>query len=157
MLSAPDLERYCRERDLAARLLHLSVPTPTVQAAAEAVGCPPAQIVKSVLFLADGSPVVAVASGLARIDRRAVADHCQVSGKRVRLARPEEVEQYTAYPVGALPPFGHPEPLLTLLDFRVLQQDTVYAGGGAENALLEMDPRVIQAAVPTDVVDLIRS
>jgi prolyl-tRNA editing enzyme YbaK/EbsC (Cys-tRNA(Pro) deacylase) len=157
MLRAADLARFCREHALPARLVRLSVPTPTVQAAAQAVGCPPEQIVKSVLFLVDGSPVVAVASGLARINRRAVAEHCRVSGKRVRLATPAEVAQYTAYPVGALPPFGHPEPLLTLLDFRVLQQEIVYAGGGAEDTLLEMAPQVIQAAVPTDVVDLIQA
>lgn len=157
MLDAADLELFCRAHGLPARLVRLSVPTPTVQAAAEAVGCPTEQIVKSVLFMADGSPVVAVASGLARINRRAVAEHCQTSGKRVRLASPQEVEAIAGYPVGALPPFGHREPLLTLLDPRVLEQEKVYAGGGDENVLLEMDPQVIRKAVPTDVIDLTRA
>lgn len=157
MLDSADLQQFCREHALPARLVRLPVETPTVQAAASAVACPPEQIVKSVLFVVDGSPVVAVASGLARMDRRAVAEHCQTSGKRVRLASPQEVAEIAGYPVGALPPFGHLEPLLTLLDFRVLEQERVYAGGGGENVLLEMDPRVIQSAVPTDVIDLIRS
>lgn len=157
MLDAADLQQFCRERALPAQLVRLSTPTLTVQAAAEAVGCPPEQIVKTVLFMADGSPVVAVASGLARIDRRAVAEHCQTSSKRVRLASPQEVEHITGYPVGALPPFGHLESLLTLLDLRVLEQEQIYAGGGGENVLLQMAPQVIQSAVPTDVIDLLRS
>jgi prolyl-tRNA editing enzyme YbaK/EbsC (Cys-tRNA(Pro) deacylase) len=114
---------------IAGEILHLDVPTPTVETAAEAVGAHPDQIVKSVLFLIDGSPVLAVAYGIAHIERRGIADRYNVGRKRVKLADAETVLQFTGYPAGAVPPFGHPRPLRTLLDPGVLEYEQVYAGG----------------------------
>lgn len=155
--SAADLEQYCREHHLEAQVVRLEVPTPTVQAAADALGCPPEQIVKTVLFLVDSSPVVAITNGLQPIDRRVIADHYQVGKKRVRLAQAEEVARYTGYTAGALPPFGHLTALPTLLDQQVLAQAQVYAGGGSENALLRLAPAAIQQAVPATLLPLTAS
>lgn len=155
--SAADLEQYCRDHHLAAEVLRLQVPTPTVQAAAQAVGCPPEQIVKSVLFLVNGSPVVAITNGLQPINRRVIAEHFQVGKKRVRLAQAQEVAHHTGYAAGALPPFGHRAVLPTLLDHQVLAQAQVYAGGGSENALLLMAPEVIQQAVTAVLLPLTKS
>jgi prolyl-tRNA editing enzyme YbaK/EbsC (Cys-tRNA(Pro) deacylase) len=157
LLSAADLERYCREHQLAAQVVRLEVPTPTVQAAAQAVGCPVDQIVKSVLFLVNGSPVVAITNGLQPIDRRVIAEYYQVGKKRVRLAQSEEVARHTGYAAGALPPFGHRAALTTFLDQQVLVQMQVYAGGGSENALLRLAPGVIQQAVPVILLPLTSS
>ncbi|MEW6569051.1 MAG: YbaK/EbsC family protein [Chloroflexota bacterium] len=138
MLDTSDLARFLEAHRLEAEIVRLPVDTPTVEAAARAVGAVPGRIVKSLLFLVDGQPVVVIACGNQRIEARAVATHFGLGRKRVRLAGPQAVLDATGYPVGALPPFGHRQPLPTLIDRRVLEHDVVYAGGGSIDALLRV-------------------
>ena len=151
-LTPEDLENYLRTRGVEGEVLRLSVPTPTVAAAAEAVGAAPEHILKTVVFVAQGKPVLVIASGTARIDTRALARHLGVSRKHLRIARPEEVLAATGYPVGAVPPLGHRQPLPTFVDERVLAHEVVYAGGGAENALLRIATRTLLEAIQPQVV-----
>ncbi len=83
----------------------LDASTATVQAAALAVGCKDAQIAKSLVFVADGDPVVCIASGAHRVDMDRLADVLDVA--EVRQATPEEVRAATGFSVGGVPPFGH--------------------------------------------------
>lgn len=155
MLTPADLQTYLHTHAIAGEILHLTVPTPTVETAAQAVGAHPDQIVKSVLFLIDDQPVLAVAYGLAHIERRPIADRFQVGRKRVKLADAETVLRFTGYPAGAVPPFGHPQPLPTLLDPGVLQYEQVYAGGGAGNALVRVASREILRVTGAELVRLV--
>lgn len=138
-------------------IVHLSVPTLTVESAAQAVGCTPQCIVKSLLFLVDGQPVLAIACGLAPVSRAMLAGYYGVARKRVRLAPAEVVLQVSGYPVGTLPPFGHLQPLPTLIDPAVLKQPLLYAGGGAENALVRLAPQELLRATHAEVVPLVES
>jgi prolyl-tRNA editing enzyme YbaK/EbsC (Cys-tRNA(Pro) deacylase) len=153
-LTPADLLEFMKQNAVPGEILHLSVPTPTVEAAAQAVKTTPERIVKSILFLVDQSPVLAISCGLAHVDRRAIAHRYQVGRKRVKLAGPEPVQQVTGYDIGALPPFGHRAPLPTLLDQRVLEHPYVYAGGGAENALVRLNPQDILRVSGAIVIDL---
>ena len=153
-LNSRDLESYMQSSNIEAEILHLDAPTPTVEAAAQAVGCQPEQIVKSILFMVNGAPVLAVACGPRRVDARALARRFEVGRKRVKLAYPEQVIEVAGYEVGAMPPFGHREPLRTLLDPAVVSQTEVYAGGGEENALLRISPQAIQRAAQAELWDL---
>jgi prolyl-tRNA editing enzyme YbaK/EbsC (Cys-tRNA(Pro) deacylase) len=134
------------------------------------VGTTVDHIVKSVLFLASppgaaapgGIPpdvlaVLVVARGTQRVDYSRVANHLGLSRKRVKLAGPEAVQAITGYPVGAVPPFGHPQPLRTLVDRRVLDVAEVYAGGGSPDALLHITPQAILRATQAEVVDVVES
>jgi len=122
--------------------------------AAQAVGTLPECIAKSILFLVDEQPVLAVCGGTSYVDRRAIASLYNVGRKRVRLASPEVVLAASGYEVGAMPPFGHRQPLATLLDPGMLDHPLIYAGGGAENALLQIDPREILRATGARLVSL---
>ncbi len=153
-MDSSDLQRYISENQISAELIFLAEKTPTVAAAATAVGVEPAQIVKSVLFLADGRPLLVVTNGLTRIQRKRLADVLQVSRRQVKMADAEQVAAITGYFVGAVPPFGHPQPLPTLLDARVLEQEEVYGGGGAINALLRMTPATLREATAAEIVDI---
>jgi prolyl-tRNA editing enzyme YbaK/EbsC (Cys-tRNA(Pro) deacylase) len=153
-LTPSDLIEFMKQNAVPGEILHLSVPTPTVEAAAQAVKTRPERIVKSILFLVDQKPVLAILCGLAHVDRRAIAHRYQVGRKRVKLAEPEPVLQITGYDVGAMPPFGHRTPLPTLLDLRVLENPFVYAGGGAENALVRLNPHDILRVSGAQVMDL---
>jgi prolyl-tRNA editing enzyme YbaK/EbsC (Cys-tRNA(Pro) deacylase) len=154
MLTPNDLQAYLQANAIQGEIVILHVPTPTVEMAARAVGTRPEQIVKSILFVVEGRPVLVIANGLMRVDRRAIATYCKVSRKRVRLATAGQVVEFSGYDVGAMPPFGHCQSLLTLLDWRVLELSLVYAGGGAENALLRLAPGELLRATRAHVMDL---
>ncbi len=154
-LGALELATFIQVNHIQGEILHLSVPTPPVEAAAQAVHALPEQIVKSILFLVDDQPVLAIACGTANISRRAIADLYGVGKKRVKLASAEKVAEISGYEVGAMPPFGHRQPLNTLIDQSVLAMTESYAGGGAENALLSLNPQEIIRITNAKVMDLL--
>jgi len=154
-LGPTHLAGYMGANNLPGEILELDVPTPTVEAAAAAVGCEPDQIVKSLLFLVHDEPVLAITSGPDYIERRAIAAHYQVGRKKVKLADPQTVLEETGFGVGAMPPFGHTSPLPTLIDQRVLDKEQVYAGGGSDQTLLRIAPQIILAATQGAVLDLL--
>jgi prolyl-tRNA editing enzyme YbaK/EbsC (Cys-tRNA(Pro) deacylase) len=78
-----------------------------------------------------------------------------VGKKRVKLAAPEMVLEISGYEVGAMPPFGHRQQLATLIDRRVLDFTDAYAGGGAENALVHLNPQDILRVTGGKILDLL--
>lgn len=158
-MDSRDLQQFLDEQNIEAEIVFLQEKTPTVEAAAEAVGVQPAQIVKSVLFVVKDrenglQPQLVVSNGLSRISYKALADYLGVSRRRVRMARASEVEEMTGYMVGTVPPFGHSSPLPTLLDGTVLKQEEVYVGGGAINALMRLSVAELQRVLRAEVVGL---
>ena len=154
MLKPEDLQAYMDQNGVPGEILHLAVPTPTVEAAARAVNAQNDQIVKTLVFVIRDQALAAIACGTAPMDRRKIAAHFDVGRKRVKLATPEQVLEITGYPAGAVPPFGHKTALPTLLDPRVLENDEVYAGGGAENALVRLKSGDILLITTAEIVDL---
>lgn len=158
-MDAGDLQRYVDENRINAEIVFLEDETPTVEAAAQAVGVQPAQIVKSVLFVVKerengAKPQLVVTNGLSRVNYKALAGYLGVSRRRVRMARAVEVEELTGYAVGTVPPFGHASPLPTLLDETVSEQEEVFAGGGAINALMRLSVDELQRVIEAEVVGL---
>lgn len=158
-MDAADLARFIEQREIDADIIFLDDKTPTVEAAAEAVGVTPAQIVKSVLFVIKEDdeqfrPLLVVANGLSRIAYKKLADYLDVSRRRLRMARPAQVQKFTGYAVGTVPPFGHKEALPTLLEEGVMAQREIYAGGGAINALMRLTVAELQEVIGADVADL---
>lgn len=146
MLGTPDLDEFIRNHALRAEIIHLSVETPTVELAAAAVGTDPARIVKSLLFLIHSEPLLVIACGPENVDRRAIATHMNAGLKQVKLARPDAVLSITGYVVGALPPFGHREPIPTVVDRQVASLPVVFAGGGSTRALMRIEtPELLRA------------
>jgi prolyl-tRNA editing enzyme YbaK/EbsC (Cys-tRNA(Pro) deacylase) len=154
-LQPSDLEDFMQEKGIPGEILHLPVPTPTVGAAAEAVETDPENIIKSILFTINQAPVLAITSGPAHIERRAIAHHFNVGRKKVKLADPDTVLSETGYQIGGMPPFGHVTPLRTLIDQRVMEKEQVYAGGGSDRALLSVKPQTILSVTQAHVMDLV--
>ena len=144
--SPVDLQNYMDRNSITGEIVFLEVPTPTVAHAAEAVGTNPDQIMKSVLFIADGKPIFAMTCGQENVDPRMIATLLGIGRKRVKLADAEQVLELTGYPVGAVPPFGHLRPIRVLIDPGVLAHKEVYAGGGAQDALVRVSPHDILKA-----------
>ncbi len=150
-----DLMAWVEAHGVAARLVVPGVPTPTVPAAAAALGVRVDAILKSLVFLVQGEPRLVIAAGEDRVRYPALAALWGVSRRRVRLATPAEALALSGYAVGAMPPFGHRRPLPTVVDTRaVLPARTVYAGGGTRAALLEIrtdELLRVTAATPRDL------
>jgi prolyl-tRNA editing enzyme YbaK/EbsC (Cys-tRNA(Pro) deacylase) len=125
-----------RELGLEVEVRRLEASTATVQDAADAVGCGAARIAKSIVFIADGDPVLCIASGDHRVDTDRLADVLDVA--EVRQATPDEVRAATGYAVGGVPPFGHDLP--AVIDESLLTNGTVFAAGGDGHSLFEVDP-----------------
>jgi prolyl-tRNA editing enzyme YbaK/EbsC (Cys-tRNA(Pro) deacylase) len=121
----------------------LDQPTRTVSEAASAVGCSDAQIAKTLVFIADGDPVLVVASGAHRVDPEALCEIFDVA--EVRQATPDEVRVATGYPVGGVSPLGCGIPIA--FDEALLQFDKVFVAGGDGNTLFEVEPRTLADAI----------
>ena len=116
---------------------YMEASTATAQEAATALGCQQGQIAKSLVFVADGDPVVCVASGAHRVDVDLLAETLDVA--EIRQASPDEVRAATGYCVGGVPPFGHDLPVV--LDEDLLAHDRIWAAGGDGHSLFDVDPR----------------
>ncbi len=157
MRGPQDVRRFLEQHQIPGRVLEFPHPTRTVDEAARAVNVEPQRILKTLLFLAREEPFLVLAGGTTRVDYRVLARHLGLSRKKIRLARPEEVLAWTAYPVGAVPPIALPRAFPTLMDAALLVYEEVYAGGGAPNALLCISPRLLQELTQARVLSLARS
>jgi prolyl-tRNA editing enzyme YbaK/EbsC (Cys-tRNA(Pro) deacylase) len=112
--------------------------TRTAEDAARAIGCDVAQIVKSLVFMADDQPVLALTSGRNRVDLDRIAALCEASVARKATA--VEVRGATGYAIGGTPPFGHPEPLRCFVDPDLLGFDQVWAAAGTPDGVFALTP-----------------
>jgi prolyl-tRNA editing enzyme YbaK/EbsC (Cys-tRNA(Pro) deacylase) len=110
--------------------------TATSQQAADNIGCELGQIVKSILFIVDGQPIVVLTSGDQYVDDRKLAARFEVGRKKVKTAKPEECITIYGYAPGAVPPLAYRTPnIIVLADQSLQRYETVYAAGGAHNAI----------------------
>lgn len=147
------LADFLREHGIVAELVFPGRETPTVTAAAEALGVPESRIVKSLLFQdRDGVTVLVVARGTAKIDRRRLAEAAGL--RKPQLAPADVALRVTGYPPGGTPPVGHVMPVRVLLDAAVLAEPVVYGGGGRVDAMLRIRTEDIRRLTHAEVVDL---
>jgi Cys-tRNA(Pro) deacylase len=126
--------------------------TRTAQDAARAVGCEVAQIVKSLVFVADDRPVLALVSGANRVDLDRLGT--AVSASTTRRATGDEARSFTGYAIGGVPPFGHQHPLTVVVDRDLLAHDEVWAAAGLPDAVFAIAPDELARASGGHVVDL---
>jgi prolyl-tRNA editing enzyme YbaK/EbsC (Cys-tRNA(Pro) deacylase) len=124
-----------RQLGLKVQVQRLAASTRTVKDAAVAVGCEEAEIAKSIVFVADGEPVVVIASGARRIDPAALCEVLDCA--EARPASPEEVRAATGFAPGGVPPFSHGLPVV--MDQALLDEGRVWAAGGDGNTVFEVD------------------
>lgn len=146
---------FIKSQHVQGELIALTQHAATVQAAAEALGVTTDKIVKSVLILADSEPVLVITNGLARIDFKQLANHLDVSKRKVKLANPETTLEITGFRIGAVPPFAHATELRTLVDADVLEHDEVFAGGGEVDVVLRLTPSEILRVTDAETLKLL--
>lgn len=105
----------------------------TAAQAADALGCEVGAIASSLVFTADGAPLLVLTSGAHRVDTGAVA--ALLGAEAVRRADPEAVRAATGQAIGGVAPVGHPAPLPTLVDTALAAYDVVWAAAGHAHAV----------------------
>jgi prolyl-tRNA editing enzyme YbaK/EbsC (Cys-tRNA(Pro) deacylase) len=150
------VERVARElRAAAAEAVIQEFPhgTPTAAAAAKAIGCSLDQIVKSIVFVAGRSYVVAMVPGDRRADAARVAEAAGV--KEVRIATADEVVAATGFEPGAVSPFPLPRVSEVLMERTLLQHSKVWFGAGTPAHMAALAPAELQRITEAKPVDLV--
>jgi prolyl-tRNA editing enzyme YbaK/EbsC (Cys-tRNA(Pro) deacylase) len=142
------LAECARELGLEVQVQRLNASTRTVKDAAAAVGCEESEIAKAIVFVADGDPILCVASGRHMIDPEKIADTLDVA--EVRMAAAGEVRAATGFAIGGVPPFGHDLPVL--FDESLLEHDRIWAAAGDPHSLFCVDPRKLADCIRAQVV-----
>jgi prolyl-tRNA editing enzyme YbaK/EbsC (Cys-tRNA(Pro) deacylase) len=126
--SAEHVADVLRELGVSGQVRELPEPAPTAVTAATQLGCEVGAIANSLVFSADGGPLLVLASGAHRVDTGKVAT--LVGADKVKRADPEFVREATGQAIGGVAPVGHPRPLRTLVDQWLSRYDVVWAAGG---------------------------
>lgn len=132
-------------------MVELPASTRTAREAAAAIGCEVAQIAKSIVMrgLESDTPYLVVASGVNRIDEKAVESEV---GEAVAMATAEFVRRATGYAIGGVPPVGHRQAITTLLDRDLLALDTLWAAAGTPHAVFRLTPAELRRLAGDRVV-----
>jgi Cys-tRNA(Pro) deacylase len=159
--SAQKVADAARQLGLDIQIIEFEQTTRTAQEAADAIGqhpsgigCQVAQIVKSLLFVVDGQPVVALVSGANQLDERKLAALRGVSRKRVQRADAETAKAATGFSIGGVPPFGHLSALPVYVDQDLTRFEVVWAAAGTPFAVFAITPQELVRASGGTVVDL---
>ena len=130
----------------------LPEPAPTAATAAAQLGCDIGAIANSLVFDADGAPLLVLTSGAHRVDTGKVA--AGIGAVRLRRADPDFVYASTGQRIGGVAPVGHPAPIRTLVDTALRDYETVWAAAGHAHTVFPttFDELVrITAGAPADV------
>jgi prolyl-tRNA editing enzyme YbaK/EbsC (Cys-tRNA(Pro) deacylase) len=129
---------HAAERGVPIAVTRFPATTHTAQDAAREIGCAVAEIVKSLVFLADGAPVIVLCSGADRVDEKKLKAALGASG--VRRATADEAKNATGYAIGGVPPFAHATAVRVIVDRGLLAFATVWAAAGLPDAVFPIAP-----------------
>ncbi len=141
--SARRVQEALRAAGFSHEVVELAASTRTSAEAALAVGCDVAQIAKSLVFRLEpsGRPLLVIASGSHRVDEARIGS---LVGERVTRADPDFVRQATGFVIGGVPPVGHGQGIMTLIDEALMEFDVIWAAAGHPHALFQLNPRDLE-------------
>lgn len=142
--SARRLQAVLQDRGLDLAVVELDRTTRTASEAAESIGCTVAQIAKSVIFrgMQTERPVLVIASGTNRVDEKKVAS---ATGEDIGKANADFVRRKTGYAIGGVPPVGHEETPICILDADLRSHETIWAAAGTPFAVFRLTPDELAA------------
>lgn len=126
--------------------------TRTAADAARAVGCEVGQIVKSLVFMVNGAPVLALVSGANRLDAAKLGAAIGVTS--VRRADGDEARAATGFSIGGVPPFGHARSLPVVVDRALTAHEALWAAAGLPDAVFRITPAELMRVTRGTLADL---
>jgi prolyl-tRNA editing enzyme YbaK/EbsC (Cys-tRNA(Pro) deacylase) len=150
--SCSDVHNFLLEEDVPHEVLHLPRLSRTARAAAELLGVPLREVVKSLVFFLDGRPTLVLVPGdkVADPEQLKAATGCS----EVVLARGKQVLDLTGYRTGAVPPCGLSAKLPAVADTGVFEPSVVYCGGGTTATMLKLRSKDLRRLLQPLVADI---
>ena len=141
---------------VASQVVELPASTRSAAEAAQAIGCRVEQIAKSLVFrgLSTDRPVHAIVSGANRVDEERLGE---LIAEVVAKADADYVRQRTGFAIGGVPPVGHVESLVCLIDEDLFQYDAIWAAAGTPRAVFRLTPVDLQRITGGRVVSVKRA
>jgi Cys-tRNA(Pro) deacylase len=151
--AAQRVQDALRALGVACQVVELPESTRSAAEAAQAIGCRVEQIVKSLVFRGQSTnrPILAIVSGGNRVDEEKLA---ALVAEPVAKADAEYVRQRTGYAIGGVPPVGHLESLVCVVDEDLLQYEQIWAAAGTPRAVFRLTPADLQRITDGRVVSV---
>jgi prolyl-tRNA editing enzyme YbaK/EbsC (Cys-tRNA(Pro) deacylase) len=149
--NAQRVQRALRERGSSAEVIQVPDSTRTAVEAAAALGTTVAQIVKSLVFIANDRPLLVLTSGSERVSTDKVR---AIVGAKVGRPDADTVKRLTGYAIGGVPPLAHDTPARVLMDPHLLNYDIVWAAAGTPHAVFGISPAELQRITAAEVTDV---
>ena len=140
-MSFEHVKQYFQSANAADHLLTFEASSATVELAAQAVGCEPARIAKTLSFLTEEGPVLIVAAGDVKIDNQKYKAYFH---QKARMIPRDEVEAYIGHEPGGVCPFAVKDGVRVFLDASLQRFDTVYPAAGSPNSAAKLTLRELE-------------
>ncbi|MBQ8813698.1 MAG: YbaK/EbsC family protein [Lachnospiraceae bacterium] len=134
-MSIERVRAYFKQFGIEERILEFSVSSATVELAAQAVGCEPGRIAKTLSFMVGEQPILIVAAGDARVDN---AKYKAQFHKKAKMLTPDEAAELIGHAVGGVCPFAVNEGVAVYLDESLKKYETVFPACGSSNSAIEL-------------------
>lgn len=136
-------KEHLEKLGLGDRIYTFEVSSATVELAAQAVGCEPARIAKTLSFMVDDGPVLVVAAGDAKVDNHKYKEQFKT---KARMLSPEQVTELVGHGVGGVCPFGIKDGVKVYLDKSLKRFDTVYPACGSASSAVRLSIPELESA-----------
>jgi prolyl-tRNA editing enzyme YbaK/EbsC (Cys-tRNA(Pro) deacylase) len=151
--SALKVQNALQALGLSLEVIELPDSTRTAGEAAQAVGCHVGQIIKSLVFKGKRSqrPILVLASGKNRVNERVIE---ALIDEPLGKADADFVRQHTGFAIGGVPPVGHNQAMLTLIDADLFDYDELWAAAGTPHAVFRLAPADLAQMTAGQVVNI---
>ena len=146
------VRHFFAERNVHVEIQTFDASVHTAQQAAQDLGAEVRTIVKSLVFEADGQPVLVLCSGDRRVDTAKLATLC--AAQQVRQASAARIKSITGYSIGGVPPVAHATALPVFMDQELLTCEVVYAAAGTARTLFAIAPQALRDVSGARVVSV---
>ena len=143
-MAVEKVREYLKEYHMEDRILEFDVSSATVELAAQAVGCEPERIAKTMSFLVNEEVILIVTAGDVKIDNKKYKQHFHIKAKMIPF---EEVEEYTGHAPGGVCPFAVREGVRAYLDESLKRFETVYPAAGSANSAVRLTPQELEQCI----------
>ena len=134
-MSIQRVKEYFCALGMEGRVLELDMSSATVELAAQALGCRPCRIAKTLSFLVEGRPILIVAAGDAKVDN---PKYKAQFGTKAKMLTPQEAEELVGHAVGGVCPFAVNQGVTVYLDQSLKRFETVFPACGSSNSAIEL-------------------
>ena len=143
-MAVEKVREYLRTYHMEKRILEFDVSSATVELAAQAVGCEPERIAKTMSFLVNEEVILIVTAGDVKIDNKKYKQYFHAKAKMIPF---EEVEEYIGHAPGGVCPFAVKEGVRTYLDESLERFETVYPAAGSANSAVRLTPQELEQCI----------